>query len=299
MLPGKELDIEARRGRILASVFLVLVAFAMLAAAFSFLGPEYAEPLQELPWTVRTGVLALVVGFVGLAWERERQLSRLSEALLGETRAHYMETLKVLACALDAKDQTTQEHTGRLGNLVEALAKKMRLPDDAVAAIRAGAILHDIGKIGIPDAILTKPGPLTAEEWTIMKTHPVVGEEMLKHIDFLVPVLPLVRHHHENWDGTGYPDGLAGSQIPIGARIIAVCDAFDAMTSDRPYGPSLALDVACQRMLDAAGTQFDPDCARMLIEVISEERAAAEASDKITVTPVTTGRRELRPSISR
>jgi putative nucleotidyltransferase with HDIG domain len=298
MLPGKELEIEARRGRLLALVFLVLVAFALLAAAFSFLGPEYAEPLQALPWTARIGVLALVAGFVGLAWERERQLARVSEALLGEARTHYMETLNVLACALDAKDQTTQEHTGRLGDLVDAVAKKMRLPIETVAAVRAGAILHDIGKIGIPDAILTKPGPLTEAEWAVMKTHPVVGENMLKHIDFLAPVLPLVRHHHEHWDGTGYPDGIATGRIPIGARIIAVCDAYDAMTSDRPYGPSLAPDVACQRILDAAGTQFDPDCARVLIEVISEEQAAA-APDEVTVPSVVAGRRELRPSISR
>lgn len=173
MLPGRDLDIEARRGRLLALVFLVLAALAVLAAVFSFLGPDYAEPLQKLPWTARGGVLALVAGFVGLAWERERQLARVSRALLGEARAHYAETLTVLACALDAKDQTTQEHTGRLGSLVEAVAQKMRLPEETVAAIRAGAILHDIGKIGIPDAILTKPGPLTEEEWDVMKTHPV------------------------------------------------------------------------------------------------------------------------------
>lgn len=98
---------------------------------------------------------------------------------------------------------------------------------------------------------------------------------MLKHIDFLAPVLPLVRHHHEKWDGTGYPDGLVGSRIPIGARIIAVCDAFDAMTSDRPYGPVLSQDVACQRILEAAGTQFDPDIARTLIDITSEEQATA------------------------
>jgi putative nucleotidyltransferase with HDIG domain len=297
MFLGRELDIDARRRRLLALAFLVLVAFAVLAAVFSFLGPDYARPLQKLPWTARAGVLALVGGFVGLAWERERQLSKVSRALLGEARAHHQETLEVLALALDAKDQTTQEHTGRLGALAEAVATRMGLSDEAVAAVRAGAILHDIGKIGIPDAILTKPGPLDRGEWGIMKTHPVVGENMLKHIDFLAPVLPLVRHHHENWDGTGYPDGLSGTRIPIGARIIAVCDAYDAMTSDRPYGPALTGEIACRRIMEAAGTQFDPDCGRILLEIISEQTALA--AQELTMTGLAALRRDLRPSVSR
>ena len=141
--------------------------------------------------------------------------------------------------------------------------------------MKLGAILHDVGKIGVADAILRKPGPLTQHEWKIMRAHPVIGEHMLRGIDFLAPALPIVRHHHERWDGCGYPDGLRADEIPIGARIVAVCDAFDAMTSDRPYRPSMRLEDACDQLLRGAGAQFDPDCAALLVDVVSrmgEER---------------------------
>jgi HD-GYP domain-containing protein (c-di-GMP phosphodiesterase class II) len=142
------------------------------------------------------------------------------------------------------------------------------VPPDVRKAVNLGSLLHDVGKIGIADSILLKPGPLTEEEWEIMRTHPTIGERMLKDVDFLAPALQVVRWHHERWDGKGYPDGLREDQIPLAARIVSVCDAFDAMTSDRPYRPALPTEAAINELIGAAGTQLDPRCALLLVEVV-------------------------------
>ena len=185
-----------------------------------------------------------------------------------QLEAHYMKTLEALASALEARDPYTQAHTSRIRDMAVALAVRMKLPSDVRRATRLGAILHDVGKIGISDTILHKPGKLTDEEWKIMRTHPEIGEHMLKGIDFLHPALPVIRHHHERWDGNGYPDKLLGEQIPIGARIVGVCDAFDAMTSDRPYKKAMPVGDALQEILRHSGTQFDPECASLLVDVV-------------------------------
>ena len=130
--------------------------------------------------------------------------------------------------------------------------------------------MHDVGKIGISDTILGKTGALSDEEWELMRKHPVIGERMLTGVDFLKPALPVVRHHHERWDGQGYPDKLSGEEIPLAARIVMVCDAYDAMTSDRPYRKALSVSEACRELFQKSGTQFDPRCAAMLVEVVAE-----------------------------
>jgi HD-GYP domain-containing protein (c-di-GMP phosphodiesterase class II) len=183
--------------------------------------------------------------------------------------AHYTETIEALVSALEARDPYTQAHAGRIRDTASALALAMQLRPEDKRAVRLGSILHDVGKIGISDAILLKPGPLTDEEWAVMRSHPLIGERMLNGIDFLTPALPVIRHHHERWDGGGYPDSIAGEDIPIGARIVAVCDAFDAMTSDRPYRAALPLEVACEELRRDAGKQFDPTCASLLVDVVS------------------------------
>jgi hypothetical protein len=183
---------------------------------------------------------------------------------------NYEKTIEALVSALEARDPYTQLHTGRIRDMAMALAGSLQLPGDERRALRLGAILHDVGKIGVPDAILLKPGRLTDEEWKVMRAHPVVGEAMLRGMDFIAPALPIVRHHHERWDGGGYPDGLAGERIPRGARIVAVCDAFDAMTSDRPYRQALGTDVACRELLAQGGTQFDPTCAALLVDIVTD-----------------------------
>ncbi len=189
--------------------------------------------------------------------------------LTARLEAHYTTTIEALLSALEARDPNTQAHTSRIRDLALALAISMRLPAEMRMAVRLGAILHDVGKIGISDTILLKAGPLTDEEWVIMREHPVIGERMLSGIEFLAPALPIVRHHHERWDGGGYPDGLAGDAIPLGARIVAVCDTFDAMTSDRPYRRAQSAEAACAEVLACAGRQFDPDCAALLVDVVS------------------------------
>jgi hypothetical protein len=183
---------------------------------------------------------------------------------------NYEKTIEALVSALEARDPYTQMHTGRIRDLAMALAGSLQLPGDERRALRLGAILHDVGKIGVPDSILLKPGPLTEEEWEVMRTHPVVGERMLRGMDFLASALPIIRHHHERWDGTGYPDGLAGDRIPRGARIVAVCDAFDAMTSNRPYRRALDSSEACRELLAQAGRQFDPTCAALLVDIVTD-----------------------------
>lgn len=202
----------------------------------------------------------LLVEFAASSYSRIQLASKLEE--------HYTKTIEVLTSALEARDPYTQAHTGRIRDIAMALALALRVPPEVRTAVNLGALLHDVGKIGIADSILLKPGPLTEEEWAIMRTHPEIGERMLRDVDFLAPALEVVRWHHERWDGKGYPDGLAGDQIPLSARIVAVCDAFDAMTSDRPYRQALPTDLALDELVAVSGSQLDPRCALLLVEVV-------------------------------
>nr|MBA2599787.1 HD domain-containing protein [Actinomycetota bacterium] len=188
--------------------------------------------------------------------------------LAGKLEIHYTETIEALVSALEARDPYTEAHAGRIRDFSMALSVALKLPLEDRQAVKLGSILHDVGKIGVSDSILLKEGPLDDEEWRLMRAHPLIGERMLRGIDFLRPALPIIRYHHERWDGKGYPDGLLGEEIPIGARIVAVCDAFDAMTSDRPYRRALPLETACDEIMKHAGFQFDPDCASLLVDVV-------------------------------
>ena len=171
----------------------------------------------------------------------------------------YMSTIETLAMAIDAKDQITHGHIRRVQTYAVGLAKQVGVSDESVLrAVEAAALLHDMGKLAVPEYILNKPGPLTAAEFEKMKLHASVGADILSAIDFPYPVVPIVRHHHENWDGSGYPDGLAGPAIPIGARILSVVDCFDALTSDRPYRPRLSDQEALRILTDRRGKMYDP-----------------------------------------
>jgi HD-GYP domain-containing protein (c-di-GMP phosphodiesterase class II) len=204
----------------------------------------------------------LLVSFAANVYSRLQMASRLEK--------HYTETMEALVSALEARDPATQAHTGRIRDLAVALAVVLQLPSDVRRSISLGAILHDVGKIGISDTILSKPGPLDEGEWTVMKSHPQLGERMLAKVDFLTHALPIVRNHHERWDGSGYPDGLQEETIPMGARIVAVCDAFDAMTSERPYSGAVSVEAACAELIRCAGSQFDPICANLLVDLIEK-----------------------------
>lgn len=178
---------------------------------------------------------------------------------LSQLNALYMSTIETLAMAIDAKDQITHGHIRRVQQYAVGLAKSMGVTDDAqIRAIEAAALLHDMGKLAVPEYILNKPGPLTPAEFEKMKLHASVGADILSAIDFPYPVVPIVRHHHESWNGTGYPDGLSGSSIPIGARILSVVDCFDALTSDRPYRPRLSDKEALRVLQERRGIMYDP-----------------------------------------
>jgi len=154
-----------------------------------------------------------------------------------------------------------------------AVGRTLGLAPAQVGDVRAAALLHDIGKVGIPDAILNKPGPLTRDERAVMAEHPVIGERILRGIGGFAPVARIVRHEHESWDGSGYPDGLAGEQIPAGSRIILACDAYHAMTSDRPYRARMTHADAFAELYRCAGRQFDPEVTESLIGHLYNERA--------------------------
>jgi response regulator RpfG family c-di-GMP phosphodiesterase len=164
-----------------------------------------------------------------------------------------------LADAIEARDVAMHGHCERLADLAVRLAERAGLSQPEIETIRLGALLHDVGKIGIPDRVLLKPGPLTTGERALLQTHPLVGDRLLEPLDMLQHVRAVVRHHHERWDGAGYPDGAAGTDIPLAARIFAVADALDAMTSDRPYRPAQEWDAAGREIVGEARRQFDPD----------------------------------------
>jgi diguanylate cyclase (GGDEF)-like protein/putative nucleotidyltransferase with HDIG domain len=175
-----------------------------------------------------------------------------------EVSSLHLKTIEALALAIEAKDHTTHEHLQRVRIYAMELAKDLGLSEDEREALQAASVLHDIGKLAVPEHIVSKPGKLTPEEFEKMKIHPIIGAEILEHVDFPYPVVPIVRSHHEKWDGGGYPNGLKGEEIPIGARILAAVDCLDALASDRQYRKALPLDEAMARVVADAGKSFDP-----------------------------------------
>jgi putative nucleotidyltransferase with HDIG domain len=183
----------------------------------------------------------------------------------------YMSTIESLAMAVDAKDQVTHGHIRRVQALTMKMAAVLGIKDaQLLKAIEAAALLHDMGKLAIPEHILNKPGRLTEAEFDTMKLHASIGAEMLSSVAFPYPVVPIVRHHHENWDGTGYPDGLAGPDIPIGARILSVVDCYDALTSDRPYRRRLSNEEALHILVSRSGSMYDPLIVESFLRVHSQ-----------------------------
>jgi putative nucleotidyltransferase with HDIG domain len=241
-----------------AQMVLVGVIFGGVALLFVTLRRIYGESTR----TIRTQTGALIRAY-------------------GELRDTYDATLRALATALDSRDNETAGHAQRVTWLAVRIGRELGLDEAALLELQRGAMLHDIGKIGVPDMVLRKPGPLTDEEWVLMRRHATLGAEMLDGIPFLSDTIPLVRHHHERWDGRGYPDGLAGEAIPLGARIFAVADAFDAMTSHRPYRQPMTLVQARAELARCAGSQFDPAVATVHARIPDAElRELIEASER-------------------
>lgn len=205
---------------------------------------------------------------------RLNELQIVNDSLKGEIeraynsiQKHYLETVRSLIAAIDAKDSYTKGHQERVAMFSMILARELGLPSREQELLQQAAILHDIGKIGVPEHILRKPASLTPEEFNVIKQHPVIGAEIISPVEFLKDAVPIVLHHHEKFDGTGYPDGIMGLQIPYGARIIAVADAVDAMLSERPYVPARTVEQVRKQLQLCAGTQFDPEIAAVALKI--------------------------------
>lgn len=186
------------------------------------------------------------------------RLARSRQVLVAQLHQAYEASLSVLSNAIEVRDQYTRDHVDRVMGYALVLAQELGWQGKQLEQLRFGSILHDIGKIHIRETTLRKTGPLTSEEWAEIKRHPVTGFEMIKDIPYLAPAIPVVRHHHERWDGDGYPDGLEGEDIPLAARIVAVSDSFDAITTSRPYRPARSPEDAYHEIVRNAGSQFDP-----------------------------------------
>jgi putative two-component system response regulator len=207
---------------------------------------------------------------------RIKNLLRLRESLNELENAE--QVIFSLAKAVEAKDKYTEGHCNRLANLAESMGKFLGLPESDIVVLRRGGILHDIGKIAISDQILLKPGPLTSEEFEIIKKHPIIGEEICKPLKTLRPVLPVIRYHHERFNGTGYPEGLSGYQIPLTARIIGLVDCYDSLTTHRPYRMALRHDQAleiCER--ETKRGLWDPELFKSLKALLEDRRLNRES----------------------
>ena len=241
---------------------------------------------------VTAGSVLLFFALSNVFRDSTRRIRRQSEALvksLDELSAAHGQSLAALAAALETRDHETEGHSVRVTRYSRALGEALGLSSESLSALERGALLHDIGKIGVPDAILRKPGPLLSHEWEQMRQHPEIGSGMVGKIAFLSAALPVVRHHHERFDGTGYPQRLGGTQIPLAARIFAVADTFDAMTSDRPYRAAMPLEDARDEIRRCAGSQLDPEIVTAFlalpVEQLAEIRGDARGSGVDAVVP--------------
>jgi putative nucleotidyltransferase with HDIG domain len=208
-------------------------------------------------------LLETIACTLGLAVHRARLVAELDSA--------FTTTLATLMHTIEAKDEYTASHEEGVASLAEMVALGLGLPAAQARDVRYAALLHDIGKIAVPSEILLKPGPLTDDEWVVMRSHTVAGGELVAKIDAFAHLAPAVRASHERWDGGGYPDGLAGGEIPIAARIIAACDTYDAIVTDRPYRPAQTPEQARQELTRVAGSQLDPRVVDALLVQLAAE----------------------------
>ncbi len=210
--------------------------------------------------------------YLGRIQDQQRHVQQVSDL--------HLATIEALALAIDAKDQTAQSHIRRVQVYAAGLARALGMPDNEIQGVKTAALLHDIGKLAVPEHILSKPGPLTQEEFQKIRIHPQVGAEIISGVPFPYPVAPLILSHHERWDGKGYPAGLKGDEIPLGARILSVVDYFDALMSERPYHKAMSFDAAIGLLQQESGKALDPRVVQTFIEMYPALRAEADASQE-------------------
>jgi response regulator RpfG family c-di-GMP phosphodiesterase len=283
-MPGRDgiWLLEAFRERYPESAVIMLTGYGDTEAAVDCLrrgAVDYLLKPPKLTDLIRAIERALAKRRIELARKRyqkklERKVrDRTSElrTALKDVQHTYQSTLLALVAALDAREHELSNHSQRVVRYTLAIARRIGVPDSALPDIGRGALLHDIGKIGITDAILLKPGKLTDEEWVVMRTHPQIGYDILKAIPFLGSPADVVLAHQERFDGTGYPRRLSGEAVPLGARIFAIADTFDAITSDRPYRKRQTPEAARAEMIRCSGTQFDPACVEAFLTITLAE----------------------------
>lgn len=236
------------------------------------------EPEEAVQLAQAKEQLLVLARDVNAMYQAERARTRELQDALSALQENYLATVRTLAFIVEAKDSSTREHLERTHDYARALSRVVMPNVEVGPELSYGFLLHDVGKVGIPESILCKPGPLTDEEYEVMKTHPLIGVQIVTPMRFLGTAVEVIRCHHERWDGRGYPDGLAGEGIPLAARIFSVCDTFDAMTSDRPYRRALPFDHAVEEIERCGGTQFDPDVVDAFVEMCAELRGAGLAA---------------------
>jgi diguanylate cyclase (GGDEF)-like protein/putative nucleotidyltransferase with HDIG domain len=237
--------------------------------------------MNQLPlWLAASLLLVLaVLGLVYRAYRSFRQRLEHERRQAQQMSELHLATIEALALAIDAKEQTTHNHIRQVQIYATALARALGMPEVEVQAVKTAALLHDIGKLAVPEHILAKPGPLTSEEFQKVRIHPLVGAEIIASVPFPYPVAPMILSHHERWDGRGYPSGLRGEEIPLGARILAVVDYFDALTSDRPYHKQMSPEAALALMRQEAGKGLDPNTVDVFVRIEPEVRAEARPTE--------------------
>ena len=275
-------------------VFGILAVFmAQTGVAFGPVGLLiFAAPAFMILLATRQYVEQTKTSVIALneAHEHLATLNGQLSATVKELQGAYTATLEAFSGMLDARDSETEGHAQRVVRCAVAIGKEMKLTAEELASLEVGALLHDIGKVGVSDQILRKNGPLTPEEWLEMRKHPEIGHGLTSRISFLDHASPIVRHHHERWDGSGYPDGLHGENIPLAARIFAVADSFDAMVSDRPYRRGMPLDRVLCELQRGAGKQFDPQIVAVFITLLADDEWVGAIRAPIGVAPSTIGR---------
>jgi diguanylate cyclase (GGDEF)-like protein/putative nucleotidyltransferase with HDIG domain len=274
-------SLDGRLGRHRHSVRSPELVFVALVTAVAVAASAVT---RSSIWLLGAGIVAIYLlarahGITLRRFDEERR-----EAL--QMSELHLATIEALALAIDAKDHTAQHHVRRVQFFATRLAAELQVPDHDIAGIRTAALLHDIGKIAVPEHILTKPGPLTGEEWRKVRSHPQVGAEIIAAIPFPFPVAPLVLSHHERWDGMGYPSGLKHDQIPLGARILAIADYYDSLVSTRSYRPAMSGDAAEDVLLHESGKALDPELVAVFLRMLPALRDALPETERDPADPV-------------
>ena len=263
-----------------AKVAVVYLVFAMAWIVLSDRVVRWTIPdADAVSWFQTAKGLGFVVVSAVVIFVLSRRYLDRAERTAEMLKEAYEQTLEGWAAALDIRDHSTGEHTARVTELTVALARRFGIDGDDLDDIQRGATLHDIGKMAVPDAVLGKVGPLDADDWALIRQHPDMAVRMLQGVSFLEPALVIPWCHHEKWDGTGYPRGLAGRDIPFPARLFAVVDVYDALTSERPYREPITMRAALGRIENESGSHFDPEVVDEFVEMMLERQEEGLVDD--------------------